>query len=343
MISLRQLATLCHVSQSTVSRALKGDRRISQEVIKRVTEEAKRQHYRPSRVVQGIFKGRINAVALIASDTSVEPISLLTRVIQQTLLRQGFSTFVYNTGNDPETEAACFHEAVAHRVAGVIIQPTNIEPDEEYYGELLTHKIPFLLIGTFGSHLDFSFVHNDDITMGKDAVAHLASLGHRVIAHIAGPRKTLKGSHRFKGYKDGLQQAGLRFDSALVKSLGWSAEHGLLSTRQLLAERPDVTAIFAATDILAVGALRAIREAGLRVPADISLIGTGNISCADILDPPLTTMDTNTDEQGRRTAELMLRLVGHPGGEPPPKGKTEIVVPTRLLVRGSTAPPRKSG
>jgi LacI family transcriptional regulator len=167
-----------------------------------------------------------------------------------------------------------------------------------------------------------------------EIVAHLADLGHKRIAHIAGPLSTTTGSERAAGYRDALRAHGLFADAALMaEAAAYSEDAGYAAARLLLEVAP--TAIFAANDLLALGALRAARERGVRVPADLSLVGINDIPMVGLLDPPLTTARVPQREMGAIAARMLIALLEHE-----PVARRHVLLDTELVVRGSTGAPR---
>ena len=170
----------------------------------------------------------------------------------------------------------------------------------------------------------------------SEIVAHLVGLGHTRIAHIAGPLSTTTGAERAAGYRDALRAHGLSVDATLMaEAVAYSEDAGCAAAKRLLDAAP--TAIFAANDLLALGALRAAREIGVRVPADLSLVGINDIPMVNLLDPPLTTARVPQREMGAIAARMLIGLL-----EREPVVDRHVLLDTELIVRGSTAAPRSA-
>jgi DNA-binding LacI/PurR family transcriptional regulator len=200
---------------------------------------------------------------------------------------------------------------------------------------LLRAEIPAVFIGSMiqGSHA--TYVKSDHIDSARQVTEYLLSLGHRRIAFLAGSTTSLSGMERLVGYHQALAQAGITLDADLVRQSGWEMEESYKAVNLLLNEPHDFTAIVAASDVMAIGALRALNEHGLRVPDDISLASFDGIDFSEYITPPLTTMWQDREAMGRGAVRLLMTMIEGTGQEPPPP----LVVPTRLVVRKSTRPP----
>jgi LacI family transcriptional regulator len=231
--------------------------------------------------------------------------------------------------NDPAGPEEMYRRVVhSGHLDGVLVASTRV--DDPLLSRLLDDGVPFVLVGR---HPDerVNYVDVDNVASARMAVEHLARLGHRRIGTITGPRNMTSGEDRLAGYLQALEARRLAVEDDLVVEGDFSEASGEAAARRLLWQ--SVTAIFAASDMMAVGALKAIREAGLRVPEDVALVGFDDVSIASALQPALTTVRQPIEQLGSMGAELLLSLL-----ENPPDGSApahRIVLPGKLVVRES--------
>jgi LacI family transcriptional regulator len=224
------------------------------------------------------------------------------------------------------------------RVDGLIVASEQPEDDPRTFVELQERGVPFVLIDRFFRRLDCPYVGVNDRAVGRMATEHLIQLGHTGIGHILGPPVST-GLLRYEGYLRAMKAHGVTVNPKFTVKGGFDYNGGREAMTRLLAAKQQPTAVFAANDPSAIGAIQACREAGLRIPADISIIGAGNIEGAIHPSPFLTTADWPRLELGRAAAKMLLRMI-------PPKhehrSQRKIFQP-RILVRQSTGPPPGDG
>jgi DNA-binding LacI/PurR family transcriptional regulator len=240
---------------------------------------------------------------------------------------------------DPERERHCLRSLFQQRLDGLILAPTFADLFEEEIEDLLDHTRPVVFVTPYPD-ADCAYA---DVRSGAEALMdHLIALGHRRIGFLHGVAREGLASMRVAVYREKCQTLGLpsppglpsRQDECLVVNCGHTMQDGYQATQELLDLYDPPTAIWAVNDLLAIGALRAMRERGLRVPKDISLAGFDDIAFAAQLYPPLTTVDIHGQELGRRAARLLFRRIEDPTLDP-----THEMLDTELVVRSSTAPP----
>jgi LacI family transcriptional regulator len=211
---------------------------------------------------------------------------------------------------------------------GVIAGSAHL--DDSLFPKLLENGLPFVLVGR---HPDerVNYVDVDNVGGARMAVEHLLRLSHTRIAHITGPLTMAAGEDRLTGYRQALEAQRIAVDEGLIAVGDYSEASGALGMRRLLAASP--TAVFAASDVMAIGALKALREAGLRVPQDVALVGFDDVMIATAVEPALTTVRQPIGRLGSMAADLLLDLLEKP---PNPTGQAvRIVLPTKLVVRDS--------
>jgi DNA-binding LacI/PurR family transcriptional regulator len=331
--AMADVARLAGVSHQTVSRVINGSERVAPATRDRVREAMRLLEYRPNSVARALVTGRSRTVGVIGFNTTLfGPASTLFG-IERSAHEADYLTSVVSM---PEVNRDSVLRAVErlrrHNVEGVLVlasessavaalAPVSRELPLVALEAEAVHGIPTVAIDQYGGAIS--------------ATQHLLSLGHRRIAHIGGPAGSLESQLRLAGCRDTLADAGLRLP---VPEFGdWSAGSGYEIAVRVAAD-PEITAIFVANDQMALGALRALDEAGRRVPADVSIVGFDAIPESEFFTPPLTTIRQDFVEIGRRGLALLRRRI-----EDGESVATHEVIASELMVRASTGPPPSGG
>jgi LacI family transcriptional regulator len=257
---------------------------------------------------------------------------------EHALDQSGYDILLCHSRLDAAREKSEVEALTASHIDGLIVAPVQPEKSPGLFLELAERRVPFVLVDRFFPGYDFPSVRLDDAAAGYEATSFLLKLGHRRIAHISGPPLS-PVSLRKRGYLRALRECpGAVRQNQLIVAGGLDTESGREAMQALLSQKPRPTAVFAANDPEAVGAIWACREAGLDVPGDISVIGAGNIEGVYHPNPFLTTIDWPRQELGRVAARILLDLIDKTNKEP----ERSHVYQPQLLVRHSTAPPRLS-
>ncbi|MBE3590731.1 MAG: LacI family DNA-binding transcriptional regulator [Firmicutes bacterium] len=335
MATLRDVARLAGVDPSTVSRVVNGDQDlvIKEETRQRILKAVETLGYRPNAIARSLRLQRTRTIGLLVPDICNPFFPEVIRGAEAVASEAGYHVIFGNTDDDPAKERRFIDTLLAARCDGLILA-TAMTRDQtiEYLSE---QGLPFVLVNRYTLGTDH-YVVTDNLQAGREAVAHLIELGHRRIAHLAGPLFTDTGLSRLQGYRTALREAGITFHSAYVEECDFKEASGYEGARRLLQLDPRPTAIFAANDLIAIGVYRAAAEAGLRIPDDLSVVGHNDIPAATYLHPQLTTIRVPLNEMGRSSARLLVELIER--GE---ATETPVVLKTELVVRGSTAPPRE--
>lgn len=336
MISLRQLAKLCKVSATTVSRSLRDDPLISEETRQRVKDLAKKNNYLPNHLVRGLFTGRTRIVAIIVGNADADPIIKRITRTSELLRAKGYATLLFISQHDPKVETECLHMAVGMRVSGMLISTVNYTASETHYIELRRERVPFILMSEFSPTVAVPHIHGNDRFIAREAVRHLVGLGHRRIAHLGGPKSTFEHSLRLAGIRDGLAEANLTLEAAWLHETDWHRLSARQATAGMLASSLRPTAMICATDEIAVGAMDAIHAAGLKIPDDVSVVGMGNFSLSDALTPPLTTIAISVEDVAAKSVEMICSMMNADPDQPLDRAMLDVSIPCELIVRGST-------
>ena len=335
--TLKDIARSLGISAMTASRAINGHSLVSDETRRRVMEKAAELNYTVNAWARGLVTNRSHLIGLVVPDISHSFYAEITLGIQNAIEEKGYNLLLCNSGREPETELREIDALIATRVEGLIVASSQPEGSHRYFANLKQHGLAFVLIDRFFAKLNCSRLTADDLEVGRIATAHLIALGHRKIAHVRGPAIT-PGRLREKGYARTLRLHGCSENPSWVVTGNFQMEDSYAAAKSLLKLEDRPTAIFAASDYSAFGAVHACRDAGLRVPEDISVIGAGNIEGARHPNAFLSTVDWDRQEMGREAARLLLDLIEDPAQQPVKKA-----FPPRLLVRQSTAPPGGRG
>jgi LacI family repressor for deo operon, udp, cdd, tsx, nupC, and nupG len=329
---MKDVAEMVGVSKQTVSAVVNNKPGITRETRDRVLAAIDELGYRPDSVARSLATGRTHTIAFIASDVSAPFIGRLAVAAEDYAYSSGYSLVLFNTHDDVEREATYFAAAVQRGVDGVLfISATDQNAGLE---NLQGTGIPTVAIDRVPVPYSGPSVTLDNPKTGCLAAEHLLSLGHTRIAHIAGPQTVRMSRDRLQGFQQVLEAHDVAPELYVEAAETWDYQAGYDAMHRILADGRNPTAVFAAGDALAIGAVRAIRETGLHVPRDISMIGVDDLDSAPFQNPPLTTIRQSITELAVLGLQLLFDLLD---GEKPKQ--TNIVMEPDLIVRQSTSPP----
>lgn len=311
-ITMAELAKKCGYSKATISRALADDPRVKPETKALILEMAERYDYQPHMVASNLAKRRTKTIGLMfpkAPRTIADPFFLeYLQGVSETLFEQGYSLLIPQVRQQNVTET--ISQLVAHgRVDGIILTEPRLE--DERIGLLQKSGVPFVFLGSTICK-EVSWVDGDNRQGAFEAVRTLGDLGHRRIAVITGEPGLISTHKRLLGYEDGLASLGLKRDEDLIWPGDFTRQGGYDAVFSHLSQIKsfDVTAIFACNDLMAIGAIQALKEAGLKIPADVSVMGFDGIEVGKYLTPPLTTVQQPVFRLGQEVAKVLLRQIG---------------------------------
>jgi LacI family transcriptional regulator len=333
--TLRDVAAAARVHPATASRALNPSTRllVSEETAQRVIEAAERLGYRPNPVARSLRTRRSHTIGVLIPDLNNPLFPPIVRGLEDRLGEHGYVALLGNTDADERRERTLFDQMRARHVDGFVLATATLQ--SSVLAEAAEADLPVVLMNRIAQGYPFSSVSVDNEQGERAAVAHLASLGHTRIGHIAGPQETSTGVSRYRGFLDGMAARGLAVDeSHVVYAASYSIEEGLRCARELLGRGGGLTAIVAANDMLAVGCYGALDELGMTCPEDMSVIGFNDMPFIDRLRPPLSTVRFPHYQLGTEAAKLLLERVE--GGDGPVK---ILYLAPELVARGSTGAP----
>lgn len=332
MAKMKDVAEAAGVSVTTVSHVINETRYVSDELRARVLKAMEELNYHPNILARSLRRGKTHTIALIVPDNSNPFFAEIARVAEMIGFENDYSVILCNSNKSVEREAAYLDVLIAKKVDGVIFIAAG--SPQEHLQELAREGIPVVVADRDVPQTLADVVLVDHEQGGYDATKYLISLGHRRIACIAGPSPLTPSADRVRGYKRALAEAHIPFDEQLVVPSTESYIGGEIAMTQLLNLDEPPTAVFAYNDVNAIGALRAIANAGLRVPQDISIVGFDDIPLASAVVPSLTTIAQPIAELGTLATELLISRIR---GSNTSSGQ-RIMLETRLVVRESCAP-----
>jgi len=333
MTSIKDVARDVEMSTATVSRALRGLQGVSEETRERVLESSRRLGYVPSPSAAGLASGQTRTVAVIVPRVTQWFFAAIVQGAEEVLRERGYDLLLYNLAGDASARHRVFETSLlTKRVDAVLVLSLKPSPDEL---DRLAHLgRPVTIVGA--DMPGWATVRIDDQGAAAAATQHLIDLGHQRIAYVGGATEGVLDftapSARLAGYRCTVEDAGLPLLAELEADGEFTVAGGQRAGRSLLTMADRPTAIFAASDEMAIGTLRAARELGLVVPDDVSVIGIDDHEMAGYFD--LTTIAQPVHEQGRVAASQVLAALGDEDWRP-----EQVILPTELLVRRTTAPP----
>jgi DNA-binding LacI/PurR family transcriptional regulator len=330
--TLEQVAALAGVSRATVSRVVNGSPKVSPVVRAQVERAVAKLGYVPNRAARSLVTRRTDSVALVVSEPQARFLSEpffagMVRGVSAALAETGVQLLLLIAQDLPD-RGRLERYVVGGHVDGVLL--ASLHGDDPLPGILERAGVPAVLVGRPAGPAPASYVDADNRGGAAKAVAYLAGRGRRRVATITGPLDMGVGLDRLDGYRDGLAAAGLGEAGDLVETGDFTEEGGAAAMARLL-RRPGrpVDAVFAASDLMAAGALRALRAAGRRVPDDVAVVGFEDSAVARYTQPPLTTVRQPIEEMGRQATRLLLAKVA---GE---AGRMHLILDVELVVRAS--------
>jgi LacI family transcriptional regulator len=332
-VTLRDVAEKAGVHPSTASRALNARSRtlVNDQTVVRVLEAARVLGYRPNALARGLKTNQTFTVGMLLPDLTNPLFPPIVRGVEDTLGATDYTVILGNTDNDKDKERALLDTMLNRRVDALIV--ASARRSASRLAELGEGGLPVVLVNRSSDNAFLPSVSGDDHAGIGLAVRHLASLGHRRIAHVGGPQDLSTGLARYQSVVSWMQSEGLEADPRLIVfSERFHQVPGAVATNELFERGAEFTAVVAANDLLAIGCYDVLAERGVRVPDDVSVVGYNDMPFSDKLNPPLTTVHIPHYMIGVRAAELALELIA----ERDVAGQSLRLTPT-LIERASTS------
>jgi len=329
MVNIRDVAKLAGVSPITVSRVINNFSAVNSATRERVNEAIEELGYVPNTLARSLRSKQTCLIALVLSDITNPFWTTIARGVEDKAGENGFHVILCNTDENPEKEANYINVLLQRRVDGIILAPTT--NDKNRLRAIKRHALPCVLLDRRVNGFKCDSVVSDGREGARQMTQRLIRLGHRRIAIIAGPSNISTGQERVEGYRQALREHKLPVDEGLIAHGIYTPDSGYQFAKQMLKLEPKPTAIFAGNNFMAVGALQALREEGLRIPQDVALVGFDDIPQGSLISPALTVVSQPAYEMGVAAAESLLsRLSGKYRGKP-----RDIVFDVSIIIRES--------
>lgn len=328
-MNIKEVAKLARVSTATVSRTINGSDKVSARTAERVHKAIKELNFYPNTHARTLVSGRSRMLGLIISDITNPFFPELVKHFEDQAVQKGLEVIIANTDYKPKRMAECVRRMLERKVDGAAIMTSEADPF--LLTELSRRDIPMVFMDT---GTNSSRIANIQIDYGQgiqEALQHLFSLNHRRIAFISGPLNLKSAKRRYDAFVSGVEARGISADPELIEKGDHRMEGGVIAMRNLLRLKDRPTAVIASNDLTAIGALATIRDAGLEVPRDISLIGFDDISFAHLTQPPLTTIVLSRSQLAVTALAALEKLIRKESGE-----STDYRIATHLVLRSST-------
>jgi len=329
--TLEEIAALAGVSRSTVSRVINDHPSVRAEVRDRVWQIIHQVGYQPHAAARSLVTNRTQVIGLIipqaVTTIFTDPFfPLLIRGIADACNTHRYHLMLSLFSSRTEQESLYRRVLKGGYLDGVIVASTML--DDPLIPRLLQDQASFVSVGRYPPDERVSYVDADNVGGARMAVEHLLRLGHRRIAIVTGPLGMMAGQDRLEGYRQALESRGLPVEEALMAEGDFTESGGWMAMQRLLSQKP--TAVFVASDTMAIGAIKALREAGLRIPDDVAVVGFDDLPAASIVEPALTTVRQPIERLGATAVDVLLGLV-----EQRTEGPQKVVLPTELVIRAS--------
>lgn len=325
--TLKDVARICGVSIATASRALNDKGEVNPETRQRVLAVAEELGYVPNSLAKGLWSGKTKIVGVLVTTIENPFYANVVSGIEKVLSEYGYKILLSSSHEDPEKEMEAVRVLLEQRVDGLVLAPVQSSPRVVEF--LNKNNLPFVLVGRNIPEVDTSYVVCDDLEIGQLAAEHLIAKGHRKVLFI-NSFENYSAQLRLEGYVNTMKQHGILVNEKWIREVH-SDESAKTVLFQALDEGLDPTAIFCFCDYIAVEIVRGLYERDYKIPEDIAILGVDNLGVTEITNPPLTTIDTQNNEMGVLTAEILLDQMRK-------KTRTtkKVVLSPRLIERSSS-------
>jgi len=339
-VTLKDVAALAGVSSKTVSRVVNKQGEIKESTRQRVQDAIDQLGYRPNFLARSLVHQRTHTLAVVAWGIEYFGPSRTVVGIEQRAAELGYSLFLnLLTQPDGSSHERVMDDFIAHRVDGIIWAVPEVGDNRKWIKSDRFKKLPPMVFLNMSAQPGFAIVSVNNQNGGRQATQHLLDQGRRKVGIIAGPQAWWEARERYLGWKNALEQRGLKPLPSLVVESDWSADGGKQAMNQLLNQEPDIDAVFASSDQIALGAIQALNAAGRRIPHDLAIVGFDNIPESAYFGPPLTTMYQHLIDVGRIAVLNLHRMIeDQREGKEPAEAHVTVSEP-ELLVRASTMEP----
>ncbi len=333
-VTIKDIARELGVSPSTVSRALKDHPDISPDTKKAVNELAEKLNYQPNTVALSLRQSKTNTIGVIIPELVHYFFSTVISGIEDVAYSAGYNVIITQSNESYEREKSDLKALFNSRVDGMLISVSRETTNYEHLENVFTKGVPMVFFDRSAESIDTSKVIVDDLGGAKEAVLHLIEQGCKHIGHLMSAKTLIIGQQRMKGYKEALRENGIKInENYIIECPEGTKEQGQHAMKQLLNQKEKPDAVFASSDMLALGAMLAIKEAGMKIPEDIAIVGFSNWQFSGFVEPGLSTVDQPGFAMGQEATKLLIRQIESDQDEVSTETK---VLKTQLVVRGSS-------
>ena len=325
--TIKDVARKANLSVATVSRVIRGKEHISDKAKKKVLAAIEELNYQPNIIARNLREQKTKTILIIVPDIKNTFFPDVFRGIESVAMRRGYQVILQDMQNDVRIEEKYFNALSQRQVDGIISLSAK---SEKHIIEYVAREYKLVIAGQYLKNANIPTIAINNVEAAQKAVEHLIKLGHKRIAHIAGPLSQIIFQDRLKGYCSALENHNIPIDPQLVFKGDFSYSSGEILASKIIELNNSVTAIFSANDEMAVGTIKALKAAGKRVPEDYAVVGFDNIQMSSIVEPALTTIENPKQEMGIKAMEMLIKLLD---GEP--IADTKITLGYDLIVRES--------
>ncbi len=329
-VTVRDIAKHAGVSVGTVSHVINENAPVRERLRRRVLHAIESLGYTPSQLARGLRRNQTRIIGMIIPDITNPFFPAVVRGAEDVAYQNSYQLVLCNADNDPAKERAYLHELRGYRIAGLLLIPSvnsQVDPKAD-----LPRSCPVVCLDRRPAGWQGDTVTVDNVAGARAATEHMLAMGHRHVAAITGNMQLMNAKARLEGFRSALKRAAVEIDPEYIQESRFDRLSGYEKTRTLLQLRPRPTALFASNDLIALGALAALREAGLRCPEDVSVVGFDDLDFAEFIHPALTTVAQPGYQMGAKGASMLLKRLAGAASAP-----QHVVLPTELKIRHSVA------
>lgn len=327
-ITMKDIAKEANVSVATVSHVINGTKVISKNTYDRVMDVIKKYNYVPNSAAKNLRQKSTKTAGLIVSSL---PDSFVTKMIygvEERAREMGYNVLLVNTNENRSYEEETINLLHSKMVDGVILSPTS--KDIEYLKKYTDNDFPIVMVNRYDSNLsNIPRVTGDNFQLGYEATSHLINHGHKKIGFIYSVPNVSTTNDRLAGYKKALEDNGIEFDEQFLERGYATVEGGAKAVETLLKRDPEITAVFAQTDLMTIGVISKLKEQSIKIPEQVAIVGFGDFESATIIEPPVTNITLPAETIGRTAFDVLLSKINNPNY------MTHIQLPPTLVVRNS--------
>lgn len=327
-ITMKDIAKEANVSVATVSHVINGTKVISKNTYDRVMDVIKKYNYVPNSAAKNLRQKSTKTAGLIVSSL---PDSFVTKMIygvEERAREMGYNVLLVNTNENRSYEEETINLLHSKMVDGVILSPTS--KDIEYLKKYTDKDFPIVMVNRYDSNLsNIPRVTGDNFQLGYEATSHLINHGHKKIGFIYSVPNVSTTNDRLAGYKKALEDNGIEFDEQFLERGYATVEGGAKAVETLLKRDPEITAVFAQTDLMTIGVISKLKEQSIKIPEQVAIVGFGDFESATIIEPPVTNITLPAETIGRTAFDVLLSKINNPNY------MTHIQLPPTLVVHNS--------